>query len=129
MIGDSLIDNPIYYRVEESIILSTYDLRLPRTLGLEIGCLLLREGDLEDPEIEPIAIFYRSGIRNYLWRTKIWCDVDLSRTILNHLKYIKCEETKQRLRYLINNSWLPHNTAPDKNQATFNMHFRIVKIK
>lgn len=32
---------------------------------------------IDDPDLDPIGLFYEDGIRLYLWREKIWADFDL----------------------------------------------------
>lgn len=33
--------------------------------------------DLEAPDTEPIALYYKHGTRRYVWRDRFWCDYDL----------------------------------------------------
>ena len=96
---------PTFYRYVEHQVLdaSVFDLRA------DLHLLVFVPDDLCGPDIEPVGVYHRAGIRQYLWRNALWSETDWNKRdirerINNLLRIITDEEELSRLRrieYLI----------------------------
>lgn len=72
--------------------------------------------DLHDPNIEPVGMFFESGVRKYVWRDEYWAEVDVSRTYLSRVVdlYHKCH---QGIEILTKEIELPQAKFKGKTEA------------
>lgn len=64
------------YRVVEHLLIDTKQYGLPSSLGDKVFFIIFERGGLEDPNNDPLGVFYEGGIKYYIWRAKHWVGVD-----------------------------------------------------
>lgn len=64
------------FRVAEYLLIDTKQYGLPSSLGDKVYFIIFERSGLEDPNNDPIGIYYNGGIKYYLWRSRHWVGID-----------------------------------------------------
>lgn len=73
------ISTPSFYKYVDHFVLSTveFDICHP-SIAKEIVIIRFETGDLTDPRIVPVCVYYRDGVKHYLWNNKYWAEMDIT---------------------------------------------------
>ena len=71
-----LADELNLFSVRRYLLIDTRRFRLPIYLGKQVCFIIFDRMDLENPATDPIGIFYKGGIKTFLWRKREWAGID-----------------------------------------------------
>lgn len=72
----SLVNDIEFFCVAGYLVIDTKQYKMPTYLGSKICLIIFKRCGLENPNCDPIGIYYNGGIKRYLWRNTVWNGVD-----------------------------------------------------
>lgn len=72
----TLVSNIEFFCMSGYLIIDTKKYKMPKSLGKSVCLIIFKRCGLENPDCDPIGVYYEGGIRRYMWRKTMWNGVD-----------------------------------------------------
>lgn len=93
----ALVSNIEFYCVTGYLVIDTKKYKMPKSLGKSVCLIIFKRCGLEDPNCDPIGVYYDGGTRRYLWRKTVWngIDYDMNNIIKSAISFNDCKLISQ----------------------------------
>lgn len=119
--------DPIFFTVSRVAVIDNHRLGVQGAFSNTTFLVEFCDRDIEDPNSDPIGVYYYNGSRRFIWKDRFWSEVNIDRNVLLHnLALSKYRPNDELLRELLQKYSVTYREIINRSEGNISTFCRAI---